>query len=267
MAAARTTHRSGPAVARRGSAGPTRTLDAGDGRAAKVVAVGSRSGMRLHLTGYHLASARLAPANGDSAKARDHFEKGVTRIHETGYHRCDRELEELRLRLACGFLPRAHSTLTSTNDTLNSVPPALLLGNMEHATQWQVGALKREVLERRLSTRFPLDLKFDYTIQDICGPRISGSGRTLDISGSGLSFTADRPLQIGQTLEISIQWPVLLDGSVQLQLVVSGAVVRINGDIAAVRFRRREFRTRAAAPPAQKAAWTAATPGLGLRDS
>jgi hypothetical protein len=75
-----------------------------------------------------------------------------------------------------------------------------------------------------------------------------GSGRTIDMSSSGLSFTADTPLSIGQRLHMSIDWPVLLDGGVQLQLVASGVVVRTDGAVTALRMDRHEFRTRRAGP-------------------
>jgi phosphoglycerate-specific signal transduction histidine kinase len=52
--------------------------------------------MRLHLTDYHLASARLALLNGDRTQAREHFTKAETLIQETGYHRRDSDLAELR---------------------------------------------------------------------------------------------------------------------------------------------------------------------------
>jgi len=71
-----------------------------------------------------------------------------------------------------------------------------------------------------------------------------GSGRTIDLSSSGLSFIADRPLPIGQNLVVSIDWPVPLDGSVKLQLIMSGIVVRTNGTVTALKIRRHEFRTR-----------------------
>jgi tetratricopeptide (TPR) repeat protein len=58
--------------------------------------VATRSGMRLHLTDYHLASARLALANNDRPKALDHFAKAESLIQETGYHRRDPDLAELR---------------------------------------------------------------------------------------------------------------------------------------------------------------------------
>jgi tetratricopeptide (TPR) repeat protein len=66
----------------------------------EVFRIATRSGMRLHLTDYHLASARLALANRDSAKARVHFEKAEALIQETGYHRRDAELEQIRAALA-----------------------------------------------------------------------------------------------------------------------------------------------------------------------
>ena len=60
----------------------TRDLD-------EVFRIATRSGMRLHLTDYHLISARKAIENGDTAKAREHFVKAETLINETGYHRRD----------------------------------------------------------------------------------------------------------------------------------------------------------------------------------
>jgi hypothetical protein len=64
------------------------------------------------------------------------------------------------------------------------------------------------------------------------------------MSSTGLSFTADRPLSIGQELDLSIDWPVQLGEGVQLQLVTSGVVVRSVGAIIALRIGRHEFRTR-----------------------
>jgi hypothetical protein len=51
---------------------------------------------------------------------------------------------------------------------------------------------------------------------------------------------------LGQTLDVSIEWPVLLDGGVQLQLVTSGVVVRSAGAVIALRIARPEFKTKRA---------------------
>jgi hypothetical protein len=66
------------------------------------------------------------------------------------------------------------------------------------------------------------------------------------MSSSGLRFTADTPLSRGQRLDMAIDWPVLLDGGVQLQLVVRGVVVRSDGSVIALRIEGHEFRTRRA---------------------
>ena len=99
--------------------------------------------------------------------------------------------------------------------------------------------------DRRASVRFPLNLEVRYSVAGRRGPVETGSGQTIDVSGSGLSFTADRPLPIGQKLDLSIDWPFQLDGD-QLQLVASGVVVRTSGAVTALRIERYEFRTRRA---------------------
>lgn len=66
----------------------------------EVFRIATRSGMRLHLTDYHLTSTRLALTNRDLTKAHNHFVQAETLINETGYHRRDRQLEQLRAELS-----------------------------------------------------------------------------------------------------------------------------------------------------------------------
>jgi len=103
---------------------------------------------------------------------------------------------------------------------------------------------KGTVAKHHGSTRFPLSLDVRYTMLSDRGPFEAGSGTTCDMSSSGLSFTADKPLLVGQTLRVSIDWPALLDGCVRLQLVVHGVVVRAGGAVTALQIDRHEFRTR-----------------------
>ena len=100
--------------------------------------------------------------------------------------------------------------------------------------------------ERRASTRFGLRLEISYAVVNRHAIVRTGSGRTIDLSSSGLSFTTDQPPLPGQKLEISIDWPVLLDGAIRLQLVMSGVVVRTTNAATALRINRHEFRTRRA---------------------
>jgi len=60
----------------------------------EVFTIATRSGMRLHLTDYHLAMARRDPVAN-----REHIEKAAKLIEETGYHRRDAEVAELRSKV------------------------------------------------------------------------------------------------------------------------------------------------------------------------
>jgi c-di-GMP-binding flagellar brake protein YcgR len=97
--------------------------------------------------------------------------------------------------------------------------------------------------ERRDNARFQVTLDLRYRL--VIGNQLMevGRGRTVDISSSGLRFTADRPLAIGRKIELSVAWPVALPGSTRLQLWVSGEVVRSDDFETAVKFIRYEFRT------------------------
>ena len=112
--------------------------------------------------------------------------------------------------------------------------------------------LKDKSTERRGSIRFPLILDLHYVVGQGAS-REKGLSRIIELSSEGLSFAAERPLPIGQKVEVSIDWPVSLDGGVPLQLSMSGWVVRSNGSVVALRIGRYEFRTRRsgvkAAPP------------------
>ena len=105
--------------------------------------------------------------------------------------------------------------------------------------------------ERRAGTRFGLSLEISYTVVNRRAIVRTGSGRTIDLSSSGLSFTTGQPPLPGQKLEMSIDWPVLLDGAIRLQLVMSGIVVPTAKAATAVQIQKHEFRTRRAGLKAQ----------------
>jgi len=99
--------------------------------------------------------------------------------------------------------------------------------------------------ERRSGVRYPLTLRVRYSVLDLHGGEPeTGLGHTVDFSSSGLLFTADKPLEPGLKVELWIDWPVPLDGGVQLQLTAAGTVVRNDGCSTALRIQRHSFRTR-----------------------
>ena len=99
-------------------------------------------------------------------------------------------------------------------------------------------------LERRTSVRFPLALDVRYSVLHRNGPIETGCGQLIDVSSSGLRFTAQAPVERGVKLDVAINWPVLLDGRIQLQLTVSGVVIRSYGTEIAMRIQKHEFRAR-----------------------
>jgi hypothetical protein len=97
--------------------------------------------------------------------------------------------------------------------------------------------------DRRRTTRFPVceELRYRMTHKS---SRVSGTGKTLNIGSSGVLFTTEEKLPLGQSVELSVNWPAMLDGTCPLKFVAVGRVVRSEAQMAAVRIERYEFRTR-----------------------
>jgi c-di-GMP-binding flagellar brake protein YcgR len=97
--------------------------------------------------------------------------------------------------------------------------------------------------ERRHKQRFPLEQEVRYKM--LYGQRIAetGSGRTANISSGGLWMTTETMLTSGMPVELSMNWPVLLNDKCPMKLMIYGCVVRSNERGAAVAIERYEFRT------------------------
>ena len=104
---------------------------------------------------------------------------------------------------------------------------------------------KQPTGDRRSAIRYPLALHLRYSVVfRRKGPTEIGSGQTIDLSSSGVRFTASGPLRPDLQVYLSVDWPVPLDGGVELQLILSGTVVRTRGTETALRISRHELRTR-----------------------
>jgi hypothetical protein len=97
--------------------------------------------------------------------------------------------------------------------------------------------------ERRMKRRFHIDQEVKYKM--LYGQRIAetGTGRTMNISSSGVWFTTENMLTSGMPVELSMNWPVLLNDVCPMKLMIYGCVVRSNDRGAAVAIERYEFRT------------------------
>lgn len=97
--------------------------------------------------------------------------------------------------------------------------------------------------ERRTKRRFHIDQEVKYKM--LYGQRIAetGVGRTVNISSGGVWFSTENMLTSGMPVELSMNWPVLLNDSCPMKLMIYGCVVRSNEKGAAVAIERYEFRT------------------------
>ena len=97
--------------------------------------------------------------------------------------------------------------------------------------------------ERRTKRRFQIEQDVRYKM--LYGQRIAetGTGKTLNISSGGVWFTTESLLTAGMPVELSMSWPVLLNDSCPMKLMIYGCVIRSNDRGAAVAIERYEFRT------------------------
>jgi hypothetical protein len=103
--------------------------------------------------------------------------------------------------------------------------------------------------ERRRSIRFPIECELRYKVLNTRGNVVSGCGKTVNISSSGVLFFSEHDLAAGTRLELSIGWPVLLNEKCSLNLVIQGRVIRRMTNQTAVQTQHYEFRTHARTSP------------------
>ena len=95
--------------------------------------------------------------------------------------------------------------------------------------------------ERRTKTRFPLRLTLNY--RGLTANEAAGDGDTVDISSLGVRFMADQELPVGMKLEVTVRWPIALEGNIPLQLRLFGTILRASGRQTALQIDHHEFRT------------------------
>ena len=110
--------------------------------------------------------------------------------------------------------------------------------------QKQMSTARDNIADRRNNARFPCRLAISY--QALEHPFIAGQGtsETVNISSKGLLFRTDEPLQPGQLLQVSVDWPARLENQIPLKLVAEGRIVRNSKGEAAMKIDKYEFRTR-----------------------
>src|SRR5580698_3061640 len=99
--------------------------------------------------------------------------------------------------------------------------------------------------DRRKKARFPLNRELRYKVLE--GDTIVefGVGTTLDMASGGVAFVSEHQVPVGSFIELSISWPVLLEDSCPMRLIVFGRVVRSADRQTACTVDKYEFRTQA----------------------
>jgi hypothetical protein len=104
---------------------------------------------------------------------------------------------------------------------------------------------KRARNERRSKFRFAIERDLRYKVVEDGVVVASGSGQTINIGSGGIALRTDQPLAPSLFVELSISWPVLLDHTCPMRLVVVGRVLRCAGRKSVCSIERYEFRTQA----------------------
>ena len=93
---------------------------------------------------------------------------------------------------------------------------------------------------------FPIEQDVCYTSRQRNSAAPPAMGKTIYISSHEVGFTTKAPLNLGEKMEVTVNWPALIDQRCPMKLVIFGRVVKNDATSAAVAIERHEFRTRAA---------------------
>jgi hypothetical protein len=97
--------------------------------------------------------------------------------------------------------------------------------------------------DRRGKHRFAIERQLRYKLAEDGMVVAAGSGQTLNICSGGVAFTSEQALTPGGFVELSISWPVLLDESLPMRLIIFGRLLRCSGDTSVCTIDKYEFRT------------------------
>lgn len=91
--------------------------------------------------------------------------------------------------------------------------------------------------------RYPMSFALRY---EMAAPEIArrGVGETVWMSSREVAFLAKGPIGVGDKVALHIEWPVLLEGEVPLQLTATAQIVQCAGPLSIARLAKHEFRTR-----------------------
>jgi hypothetical protein len=97
--------------------------------------------------------------------------------------------------------------------------------------------------DRRTKYRFGIEREIRYKMAEDGVVVAVGSGKTINMCSEGIAFTSEQALTPGGFVELSISWPVLLDETCPMRLIVFGRLLRCSGSTSVCTIDKYEFRT------------------------
>jgi hypothetical protein len=104
---------------------------------------------------------------------------------------------------------------------------------------------EKKTADRRTSDRFPIERELRYKAFTKKNGEEIGTGKTVNMSSTGILFTSEQLLLPGRRVELSISWPAQLNNKCALRMVARGRVVRFDDGKAAIEIQQYEFKTQA----------------------
>ncbi len=95
----------------------------------------------------------------------------------------------------------------------------------------------------------PIDQALQYRVLYKGAEQVDGVGTSVEMSSTEVRFKTSTPPSRGNLLELSVNWPVALNGSCPLKLVVNGHVASVADETVVVRICSYNFRTRGRSAP------------------
>jgi DNA-binding NarL/FixJ family response regulator len=131
--------------------------------------------------------------------------------------------------------------------TIEDLDSEALRRSVQRASESEKG---RPVIgaDRRSNARFPCRMAISWRTLEQPLKAGEGTSETLNISSKGILFATSEQFELGQLLQVSLDWPARLGNEVPLKLVAEGRVLRNAQGKTAMSIERYEFRTRRVAP-------------------
>ena len=104
---------------------------------------------------------------------------------------------------------------------------------------------RRAADDRRTSNRLEIeqDVRYKVLLRGKHGREV-GIGKVINMSSSGVLFSTETTLTVGERVELTVSWPARLNQVTPLKLVTLGRVVRSDGKQAAIAIEKYAFKTR-----------------------